>query len=360
MNRFTLSLSTLLIVSVIFLNCAQSNSKSRRPVTTIQTEPSKKSFRLGEVFQINLQTKIKDGTFEKVELFVDGKLIHTSRNLTNIVPVKTLDFGVGKHLVKASAVKTDGVSGENYEEILVTSDIYPVQYTYQIVAVYPHDPNHFTEGFEFYENRLYESTGQEGTSGIYELNLKSGSSNREYKMDDQYFGEGITILNNKIYQLTYRNQIGFVYDLNSLKILNTWNYKSKEGWGMTNDGKSIIMSDGTENVCYINPDNYMEIKKIQVCNDKDIVKNINELEYIKGEIWANIWTTDTIIIFDPNTGKVTGEIDLGGLSGSILKSQREKINELNGIAWNKKSDKIYVTGKLWPNIFEIKLIKKGS
>jgi glutamine cyclotransferase len=204
---------------------------------------------------------------------------------------------------------------------------------------------------------LYEGTGQEGTSNIYLLNLQTGKSIQEYKLDNNYFGEGITILNNKIFQLTYKNQIGFTYDLKTFKPLSTWKYKSKEGWGLTNDGHSLIMSDGTENIYFINPDTFQEERKIQVCNEHSLIKNINELEYIKGEIWANIWTTDTIIIIDPKTGKITGEINLSGLSGTILQSQREKIDVLNGIAWNPATDKIYVTGKLWPKLFEIKLIK---
>ena len=210
---------------------------------------------------------------------------------------------------------------------------------------------------EFHENQLFEGTGLEGSSAIYRINLQSGKSKEEYKLDNQYFGEGITILNSKVYQLTYKNKVGFVYDLNTFKLLNTWTYKSAEGWGLTNDGHSLIMSDGTENIYYISPDSFQEERKIQVCDDKSVMLNLNELEYIKGEIWANIWTTDNIVIIDPKSGKITGEINFTGLSGTILQNQQEQIDVLNGIAWNPVTDKIYVTGKLWPKIFEIKLLK---
>ena len=360
MNRLTMSLFTFLLVLTVFMNCAQSNSRSRRPVTSIQLEPAKKSYILGEEIKVNTLTKLKEGSVEKIEISVNGTMIQTSKNLTNSFIYKTNDFGIGKHIVKISATKTDGVSGDNYEEIYVTSDIKTTKYSYQIVAVYPHDPNHFTQGLEFHENKLYEGTGQEGTSSIYQLNLQTGKTIKEHKLDDQYFGEGITILNNKIFQLTYKNQIGFVYDLNTFDLLNTWKYKSKEGWGLTNDGHSLIMSDGTENIYFINPDTYQEERKIQVCNEYNLVKNINELEYIKGEIWANIWTTNTIVIIDPKSGKVIREINLSGLSGTILQSQREQIDFLNGIAWNPLTEKIYVTGKLWPKLFEIKLIKSEN
>jgi glutamine cyclotransferase len=315
---------------------------------------------LGEEFRINLQTKLKDGSLEKIEVSIDGKIVQTSKNLSNILTIKTRDFGVGKHVLKVLSAKTDGILGENYEEILILSDTKPTKYSYQIVAEYSHNRNFFTQGFEFHNNLLYEGTGQEGTSAIYSHNLKTGDTKTFYKLENKYFAEGITILNNKIYQLTYKNKIGFVYDLTSNKLLNTWQYSSNEGWGLTNDGHSLIMSDGTEKIYFINPETYREERTIQVCNERNFVNNLNELEYIKGDIWANIWQTDMIIIIDSQTGKVKGEINFAGLSGTILQNQKEEIDVLNGIAWNPLSDKIYITGKLWPKIFEIKLIKTGD
>lgn len=360
MKGLSFSLLPIFFFLIFFLNCAQSNSHSRKPVTSIQLDPQKKSYMLGEELKINLGTKLKEGSLDKLEISIDGKLIQTSKNLSNQIFYKTGDWGVGKHVVKITAIKSDGVSGDNYEEILVTSDRKPDKYSYQIIAEYPHNPKHFTQGLEFHDNKLYEGTGQEGTSGIFMKNLQTGKNIKEYNLEKQYFGEGITILNGKIFQLTYKNQIGFVYDLNTFNQLNTWKYKSKEGWGLTNDGRSLIMSDGSENIYYINPDTFQEERRVQVCNEVGLVKNINELEYIKGEIWANVWTTDNIVIIDPKTGKIKGEINLSGLSGTILQSQKETIDVLNGIAWNPVSDKIYVTGKFWPKIFEIKLIKNTN
>ena len=359
-TRLTVVSFSLLLLLPLFINCAQSSSHSRKPVTAILIEPKNKRFKLGEEFQINLQTKLKEGTLEKVELSIDGRTIHTSQNLINSFLIKTTDFGVGKHIVKLSATKTDGISGDNYEEFFVLSNTKPVKYSYQIVAEYSHDMNFFTQGFEFHNNILYEGTGQEGTSAIYRHDLKTGKTQTVYKLENKYFAEGITILNNKIYQLTYKNKIGFVYDLASAKLLNTWNYNSIEGWGLTNDGRSLIMSDGTEKIYFINPETYREEKTIQVCNEHNLVKNINELEYIKGDIWANIWQSEMIVIIDALTGKIKGEINLSGLSGTILQKEKDQIDVLNGIAWNPVSDKIYVTGKLWPKIFEIKLIKNGD
>jgi glutaminyl-peptide cyclotransferase len=358
MNRLTFIFLPLVFTLLTWMNCAQSSSHSRPPVTNIQLEPKKKSFKLGEEFKINLNTKLKDGTLEKIEISLDGNIVQTSKNLTNTISFKTANFGVGKHIVKASAICKDGTSGDNYDEFFVSSDIKPIKYSYQIVSVYAHDIQHFTQGLEFHDNILYEGTGQEGSSAIYQVDLKSGKSVKEHKLDYQYFGEGITILNNKIYQLTYKNRVGFVYDLNTFSLLHTWKYKSMEGWGLTNDGRSLIMSDGTENIYYINPETFQEERRIQVCNETSVVKNLNELEIINGEIWANVWTTDTVVIIDPKTGKITGEIDFSGLSGTIVQKQSDPIDVLNGIAWNPVSNKIYVTGKFWPKLFEIKLIKK--
>jgi glutamine cyclotransferase len=188
--------------------------------------------------------------------------------------------------------------------------------------------------------------------------LKTWKIVKEHKLDNQYFGEGITIFDDKLFELTYKSKIGFVYDLNTFQLLKTWTFKSAEGWGLTNDGHSLIMSDGTEYLTYLDPVTLSTIKKIQVCSNSGVMKNLNELEYIKGEIWANIWTTDKIVRINPNTGEIVGEIDLGGLLGAGRYNQNNEVDVLNGIAFDLVKNKIYVTGKLWPKIFEIELVKK--
>ena len=202
---------------------------------------------------------------------------------------------------------------------------------------------------------LYEGTGQEGKSGIYKEMLTTGKIIQEHKLEDQYFGEGITILNGKLYQLTYKTRIGFIYDLNSFDLLKSWTYKSLEGWGLTNDGKNLIMSDGTEFLTFIDPQTFNIVKTLQVSNDQRVINNLNELELINGEIWANIWLTNEIVRIDSKTGKVTGEINLTGLLGSFARPNSDE-DVLNGIAFDPVKEKIYVTGKLWPKLFEIQLV----
>lgn len=358
MRILSVSVCIFLITSFVLVNCAQSSKRIRKPVTAIQIMPRHKNYTIGDKLSVNLQTKIKDGSLSKVELFLDGKSVFVSDKIDCSFEFETRTFNVGTHFLKTLATKEDGTTGENYLDFLILSDITPEKFSYKIVKAYPHNIKYFTEGLEIRNGFLYESTGQEGTSSIYKMDLSNLKVAKEYKLDDKYFGEGITILNKKLYQLTYKTQIGFVRDPDTFELLKTWNYKNEQGWGMTNDGKELIMSDGTEFLYYLDPETLTQVKRLQVCNNKGTVINLNELEYINGEIWANIWTTDTIVKIDPKTGKIVAEIDLNGLLSSNLINQKTPADVLNGIAYDSVKNKIYVTGKLWPKLFEIELVKK--
>jgi glutamine cyclotransferase len=350
--------SVLLFFSFILINCAQSSKSSRVPVTSIQLQPAGRNYVIGNKITVALKTRLKDGSLKKVELVLDEKSIFTSNNIESSYVVETSGLNAGTHHLKVIATKEDGQSGENFSDFLLLSDVIPVKYGYKVINSFPHDPHHFTQGYEVRDGYLYEGTGREGQSGIYKIDMKTWKVIKEHKLDDQYFGEGITILDGKLYELTYKSRIGFTYDLNTFQLLNSWTFKSAEGWGFTNDGKSLIMSDGTEYLTYLDPQSKSVTKRIQVCNNKGVVTNLNELEYIRGEIWANIWMTDNIVIIDVKTGKIIGEIDLSGLLGSSLKDKNADVDVLNGIAWDPVKNKIYVTGKLWPRVFEIELIRK--
>ena len=346
------------ICFVILTYCAQPSKGSRKPVTSIQFQPSSKNFKVGDKITVALKTKVKDGSLEKIELLMNDKTIFSSKNTENSFVIETADLNVGNHFLKVIATKADGQIGENYADFLLLSDVVPVKYGYKVINVFPHDPKHFTQGLEIHEGYMYEGTGQQGQSAIYKKDMKNWTIVKEHKIDDQHFGEGITILNGKLYQLTYQSRIGFIYDVNTFDLLKTWTFKSPEGWGITNDGTYLIMSDGTENLTFIDPQTFKVIKKIQACNNESVIKSLNELEYINGEIWANIWITDKIVRIDPETGKIKGEIDMKGILGSYFKSRNPEEDVLNGIAFDRVKNKIYVTGKLWPKMFEIQLIPK--
>ena len=239
-------------------------------------------------------------------------------------------------------------------------------YTYEIVKTYPHDPKAFTEGLFFYNGFLYESTGETGKSDLRKVELETGKIVQQIKLPKEIFGEGTTVLNGKIYQLTWQSEKGFVYDAETFKLLREFTYQG-DGWGLTNDGTNLYMTDSTHVIRVIDPETFKTIKTLVVLReDGKPLMQINELEYIKGEIWSNVWHSEEpnilgkenyIARIDPNSGKLLGWIDLGGISPDDVLRGSE--NTLNGIAYDAANDRIFVTGKNWKNLFEIKVKPKS-
>lgn len=234
-------------------------------------------------------------------------------------------------------------------------DISVQKYSYTVVNAYPHDPKAFTQGLIYDHGFLYEGTGLMGQSSIRKVELETGKILKQIKIPDEYFGEGLTVQDNKIIQLTWQSKKGFVYDKNNFKKIDDFSY-STEGWGITHDGHRFIMSDGTSKIYFLNFKDFQVDKSIEVRYGDTPVSQLNELEFIKGELYANIWQTDQIAIISTKTGKVTGWIDLTGL----LKEgeSQQPVDVLNGIAYDSQKDRLFVTGKLWPKLFEIKLVKE--
>jgi glutamine cyclotransferase len=232
----------------------------------------------------------------------------------------------------------------------------PVNYGYQIVNIYPHDSSAFTQGLVFVDGKLLEGTGQEGRSSLREVELQTGHVLKKVDVPEPYFGEGIALLNGKIYQLTWQHQVGFIYDAKTFEQTGKFNY-SGEGWGLTTDGHSLILSDGSNRIRFIEPDSFRVTKTIAVLDGKLPVNELNELEYVNGEIYANIWHDQRIVTIDPQTGRVTGWIDLTGLLPPGDVHDEEAV--LNGIAYDDAGKRLFVTGKLWPRLFEIKLKRQS-
>jgi glutamine cyclotransferase len=238
-----------------------------------------------------------------------------------------------------------------------TSTPTPYQYSYLVVNEYPHDPRAFTQGLVFEDGYLYEGTGLYGSSSLRRVALETGEVQQMLELPSQYFGEGIAIYDgNKIAQLTWRSEVGFVYDKTDFDLLDQFTYAS-EGWGLTYDGSRLIMSDGTSTLHYLDPETLEEISTAEVVDADGPVERLNELEYINGYIYANVWTTDRIAIIDPTTGHVTAWIDLEGL---LSPEEAEEADVLNGIAYDAGADRLFVTGKLWPSLFEIELVPIAS
>jgi glutamine cyclotransferase len=228
-------------------------------------------------------------------------------------------------------------------------------FSYKVLRVFPHDPTAFTQGLAFHQGFLYEGTGLFGKSSLRKVKLETGRIVKLYQLPYQLFGEGITLWQNNLIQLTWKTRTGFVYDRGTFQLHKKFTYPT-EGWGITQDGKHLIMSDGTSFLYFLDPYNFKEIKRIQV-HDRDLpITLLNELEFIKGEIYANVYLTDRIVRISPETGRVTGWIDLNGLLP--LKDRDQGVDVLNGIAYDAQRNRIFVTGKYWPKLFEIQIVSR--
>ena len=350
----------LILVFVSFfagiISCSNKPKVSRKPVAKITFQSRNNRYVFGDSVFISIQIKTKNGELKKSELYIDNKLVKTSdqEEFSYSIPKMTT---LGRHPVRVHSVKTDRVSGDTYTSFDVVSDIIPQNYGYKVVKTYPHNEDHFTQGLEIHNNKFYESTGLKGKSAIYQFDLNTGKVLKSFKMEDQYFGEGITIMNNKIYQLTYKAQKGFVYDLNTFARLDTFTYETHEGWGLAHNNKYLIKTDSSEFLTFLDPKTFEVVKKIQVWDNQNPIKDLNELEYHNGVLYANVWTRNIVVKIDPETGKVLGKINFEGLH-SVLFNPEKPIDVLNGIAINPADGKMYITGKLWPQLYEVKLIKK--
>lgn len=304
-----------------------------------------------------LNNKNKD--IDSVAYFVNDKRISSVKGNGKF----TLDLNgrkLGYQDVKALVYY--GGAGDTVStktRIEVASGIALKSLNYTIVNTYPHDIEAFTEGFEFYNDTLIESTGSgQSENGSYKsyvakIDYKTGKTYKKVLIDQKHFGEGITVLNDKLYELTWQSKIGFVYDAKTMKQLKTFDFdKNIEGWGMTNDGKTIYQSDGTEKIWTLDPETLKLTNFINVYTNVSKIQSINELEWINGKIYGNIWTKDLIAVINPQTGAVESVLDLTALKAQI---KNPKADVLNGIAYNKKTNTIFVTGKNWDKTFELKI-----
>ena len=253
------------------------------------------------------------------------------------------------------------------------AESHPINDTYRVVNTYPHDRFAFTEGLAYYDGRFIESTGPQGNSTIRLVNITTGSIITVHHLPSPVFGEGATVFGNRIAQETENSGFGFLYDVENLKLLGTFNYSTK-GWGITYDGRYLIMSDGSSSLHFLDPETFRPVRTISVTTEGMPVTNLNELEYVNGEVYANIWPTYIIARISPDTGEVVGWIDLTGIMSpedekqigwSSIKSQQGQISIpfieacANGIAYDTKGNRLFVTGKLWPNVYEIRLVQES-
>jgi len=282
--------------------------------------------------------------------YLDGKDIGSASEIV------ISDKKLGKHALSATIFY-----GDQQKKLTNTIHFFntkkPDIYTYTIVNEYPHDKEAFTQGLEYYNGFLYESTGQNGESSLRKVEIKTGKVLQKQDIDKKYFGEGMTIANGKIYTLTWKSKKGFIYNLDTFEKEGEFKYgQSKQGWGLTHTPDYLIKSDGTERLWFLNSNDAKESSFIEAYTNDRKVNNLNELEYINGKIYANKWQKNSIIIINPKTGAVDGLVNLKGLQEKT--GQKGSDNVLNGIAYDAENDRLFVTGKDWNTLFEIKLTKK--
>lgn len=312
-----------------------------------------------------LEDQIKISLFEEnnfpvdeVTFFVNGKEM-TSTNLSFTLDTK--NYGTGKLIVSAMVAYGDQKSKRVNTSIEILSNIPFTSYDFKIINTYPHDSNAYTQGLEFYNGFLYETTGQYGESSLRKVELKTGKVIKKIDLNKRYFGEGMTIFNDELFFLTWKANKGFIYNLETLELKNEFSYnKSKEGWGLTHSQTELIKSDGTSKIWFLDPNTQQEKRYIEAYTDKQSLNRLNELEFINGKIYANYWQKPLIAIINPNNGVVEGIINLTRLVKEMEKSQKllKEDDVLNGIAFDKKNNRMFVTGKNWGKLFEIELIKK--
>ena len=295
---------------------------------------------------------------DEVTFFVNGKEM-TSTNLSFTLDTK--NYGTGKLIVSAMVAYGDQKSKRVNTSIEILSNIPFTSYDFKIINTYPHDSNAYTQGLEFYNGFLYETTGQYGESSLRKVELKTGNVIKKIDLNKRYFGEGMTIFNDDLFFLTWKANKGFIYNLETLELKNEFSYnKSKEGWGLTHSQTELIKSDGTSKIWFLDPNTQQEKRYIEAYTDKQSLNRLNELEFINGKIYANYWQKPLIAIINPNNGVVEGIINLTRLVKEMEKSQKllKEDDVLNGIAFDKKNNRMFVTGKNWGKLFEIELIKK--
>ncbi|MFA5574759.1 MAG: glutaminyl-peptide cyclotransferase [Brumimicrobium sp.] len=352
--------SLILFLPLLFIvSCGGENqSKSRSLVPAKFNSPSNNSMvRIGENLHINVTaSSLKD--IKNIKISTKDTVIYdgmpTDENLKFNLNID--NWGIGSIQLNLETTLKDDRTRKDNRIIRILPNTFPIEYMAEVIKVYPHATNLYTQGLEFDGNQLYEGTGSGGSvrhSVIAKVDLETGEIIQQKDLDNKYFGEGITILGDDLFQLTWQEYTCFVYDKNTLEEKKRFTY-SGEGWGLCNNGELLIMSDGSEKLYFRDPTNFNVVKTLEIYDNVGPVRGINELEFINGKIFANVYTTNQIVIIDAETGVVTGRID-----ASLIALDYRKTGEvLNGIAYKESTKQLFITGKEWPNMLEIALVEE--
>lgn len=342
----------LLIVTVLlagFVGCGEKNEKDT-DLFSLKIENPKKHYTPNDDIIMEVLS-LKGKKIDSVTYFLNDNRLESSGNT---ISLKNQKMGIRNLIAK---VYSGSKEYETTLPITILAADKPKLYTYQIIESYPHDIKAYTQGLEFHEGILYESTGQYRQSSLRKTNYETGEVLEQVKLANHFFGEGLTIINNKIYQLTWRENTGFIYNLETLEQTGTFVYgKSKEGWGLCNDGKNIYKSDGTDKIWTLSANSLAEKDYIEIYTNTSKIASVNELEWVEGKIYANIYQQGAIAIINPESGAVEGVIDLTTLKDHV--TQHPELDVLNGIAYKGEPNMLYITGKNWDKLFKIQVVEK--
>ncbi|MCK4919712.1 MAG: glutaminyl-peptide cyclotransferase [Bacteroidales bacterium] len=336
-------------------NSNPSNTVKEPSVLKIISPENRQYINPKEVLPVRLEKLIDSIYIDSIEIRIDGLLLKKlfEDNMSAEVDVSNFLPGTKRMLIKTfSSVKTESFS----VSMRIVSDIIPEKYSYKIKSTFPHDKGAYTQGLEYSDGFLFEGTGNYGESSMRKVNLETGEIIKFRDLPSEFFGEGITRINNKIYQITYRSQVGFVYNENSFELERKIFYQNKEGWGLCNNGTNILMTDGTHIIYFMDTVYFSVDRKIEVFDNEKEVNLLNELELIDGILYANRYTTNEIVMIDPGSGKILGKIDMSGILDA--KDKHPRIDYFNGIAYDEENNRVFVTGKYWPKVYEVEFVKK--
>lgn len=345
-----LGLSAALIFALLTQSCGSDKPKAFRWSIT----PKQQTAKFGE--PINFKLNTFESPFDSLIVTSSSKK-YKFETASQLISWPTHKEKLGGSSVKFEMYANNRKYTKSANYYIIPKES-PKEYTYEVLNSYPHNSKSFTQGLEFEDNTLYESTGQRGFSTLEKVDLETGESLQKHKLSDDKFGEGLTIIDDKMYQLTWQGGMGYIYNREDFALQGTFPYgQSREGWGLCNDGKYLYKSDGTQYIYKIDPKTFREVSRVQVTSDKFIHKMINELEWVDGKIYANVYFKDEILIINPETGQVDGIIDLTNIMYPP-DNKREREEVLNGIAYNGDKNELYITGKHWPKLFHIKVVEK--
>lgn len=328
-----------------------SSAKTRIDNLTFKSPLPDKTFTIGDDVNVSLITKDPSIEPDSIQLLARTNRLETLSKGQFDFEWSANPGKVGRTPLRAVAYYGDSLTETKTVNITLLSDIKPGKVNYRIVNEFPHDPEAFTQGLVYYNGFLFESTGQYGKSTVRKVDIETGKVLQINQLGQEFFGEGLAIYNSKLLQLTWKEQVGFIYDMESFSMLQKVYYDIKEGWGLTYDGNEFVLSDGTSRLYFMDPTYFTETGRLEIYDDKGMVPYLNELEYIDGRIFANIWGKETIAVLDPSNGKVTHYLDFSGSVPANIKNAGDKV--LNGIAYNPENGNLFITGKYWPVLFEL-------